>query len=52
MYPKNWAAEGVSYTALLTSLIQLAFEISDRKKAIRAHYDLFVTQKREEHGAL
>ena len=35
MYPKLWALSGVSPTALVTRLIELAMERADRRSAIR-----------------
>ncbi len=35
MYPKLWAASGLSYTALLTELIELAWERANRKRKLK-----------------
>jgi D-alanine-D-alanine ligase len=38
MYPKLWEASGVSYTKLIDSLIELAFERCRREAAIKTSY--------------
>jgi D-alanine-D-alanine ligase len=36
MYPKLWAASGVSYTELITQLIELALERHQRDSALKS----------------
>ncbi|MBI4082328.1 MAG: D-alanine--D-alanine ligase [Candidatus Lambdaproteobacteria bacterium] len=39
MYPKLWAASGLPYPALLTRLIELAFERQRRRAALQREYE-------------
>jgi len=38
MYPKLWEASGVSYTELITKLVELAIERFEREKKIKMSY--------------
>jgi D-alanine-D-alanine ligase len=38
MYPKLWQASGVSYSALLDTLIQLAMERHEAKSKLKTTY--------------
>jgi len=40
MYPKLWAASGISYTDLIDRLIQLAFERYEREQKLQTSYIL------------
>jgi len=39
MYPKLWEASGLSYTDLLTRLVELALERHERRRAYQRNYD-------------
>jgi D-alanine-D-alanine ligase len=39
MYPKLWEASGVSYTELLSRLVDLAFERWRRRNALKTTYE-------------
>ena len=40
MYPKLWEASGLSYTDLLTRLVELALERQQRRGALKRDYDM------------
>ena len=40
MYPKLWEASGLSYTDLLTRLVELALERRQRRGALKRDFDL------------
>lgn len=40
MYPKLWEASGLSYSALIDTLIELAIEKRNEKKSLKRSYDL------------
>lgn len=42
MYPKMWEATGLSYTQLISDLIQLAFEKSDIDRKLKTSFDAAV----------
>jgi D-alanine-D-alanine ligase len=52
MYPKNWAAAGLDYTALLSKLVETALQAHVAREHIRLGVERFVTQKREEQSAV
>ena len=51
MYPKNWAATGLSYQALLSRLIDTAIEAYAEREVIRASIENFVSEQKEQHSA-
>lgn len=51
MYPKNWLAAGLSYKALLSRLIDNAFEVHANQQLIHANIKNYVRQQRERHSA-
>lgn len=51
MYPKSWAAMGLSYQALLSRLIEIAFEVYDEHKLMRVSIENFVNEQKEQHSA-
>ncbi len=40
MYPKLWEASGLSYTDLLTRLVELALERRQRRGSLKRDFDM------------
>ncbi len=52
MYPKSWAAAGVSYKTLLSRLIDVAHDTFATRELLAHGVKSFVTQKREQQSAI
>jgi D-alanine-D-alanine ligase len=52
MYPKSWAASGVSYKDLLSRLVEVAYEAHASREQIQHSIENFVMVKKEQQSAV